>query len=112
MDPRTRLPLHKLFRAMSKDYNDLWPVRDRPEYEEWRDGATLNQLRINVETIRSQFAGAGGTARSGLELRSDYGIFKKCQRENVQFFVAKKLNGSRPRHSSIWGVSGPKTKFW
>ena len=24
------LPIHKLFRAMSKDYNELWPVRPRP----------------------------------------------------------------------------------
>ena len=23
-------PMHKLFRAMSKDFNELWPVRDRP----------------------------------------------------------------------------------
>ena len=30
MDPRTGLPIHKLFRAMSKDYNELWPVRPRP----------------------------------------------------------------------------------
>ena len=29
-DPITRQPIHKLFRAMSKDYNELWPVRDRP----------------------------------------------------------------------------------
>ena len=31
MDPRTGLPIHKLFRAMSKDYNELWPVRPRPQ---------------------------------------------------------------------------------
>ena len=30
LDPRTGLPLHKLFRAMSKDFNELWPVRRRP----------------------------------------------------------------------------------
>ena len=24
------LPIHKLFRAMSKDFNELWPVRPRP----------------------------------------------------------------------------------
>ena len=29
-DPVTRQPIHKLFRAMSKDYNELWPVKDRP----------------------------------------------------------------------------------
>ena len=30
MGPITGLPIHKLFRAMSKDYNELWPVKDRP----------------------------------------------------------------------------------
>ena len=29
-DPVTRQPIHKLFRAMSKDFNELWPVKDRP----------------------------------------------------------------------------------
>ena len=29
-DHRTGLPIHKLFRALSKDYNELWPVRPRP----------------------------------------------------------------------------------
>ena len=29
-DHRAGLPIHKLFRAMSKHYNELWPVRPRP----------------------------------------------------------------------------------
>ena len=49
--------------------------------------------------------------RSGLEKGSDYGLSQKCQNEDVQFFIAKKLDRSRPRNSSIWGVNGPKTKI-
>ena len=29
-DHRTGLPMHKLYRSLSKDYNELWPVRPRP----------------------------------------------------------------------------------
>ena len=34
--------------------------------------------------------GPGPWARSGLEKGSDYGLFEKCQDENLQFFTAKK----------------------
>ena len=55
-------------------------------------------------------SGVGGPkTRSGLETGSDYGLLKKCQDEKLQFFTAKKkLDRSRPRHPSIWGVTGPR----
>ena len=34
--------------------------------------------------------GPGPWARSGLEKGSDYGLFEKCQNENLQFFIANK----------------------
>ena len=48
MDPLPGLPSHKLFRTMSKDYNELWPVKDRPH--DYPDRA-LSQIEGKMQAI-------------------------------------------------------------
>ena len=69
-DPITRQPIHKLFRAMSKDYNELWPVRDRPHDYPDRDLTNSEHIHQAIDVfdavdtgsrVKSPFIHCSGT---------------------------------------------------
>ena len=74
----------------TSDRVHLW-WNGHEEADCWGPGAVGSQIGwFGGAGVGGPGPGPGPWARSGLEKGSDYGLFEKCQDENLQFFMAKK----------------------